>query len=129
MRFLREKTLVYIFMAGNTFYGLGFALFGWWSGVNSSSLFKSMNGVEPWLPRIWGVLLVAAVVLSMLSLRNRVTRGVGSFLGVTCWLYATLVYLLTGYWLVVFSVGCLYLLFWIYFYLNFVTRARSSVVE
>ena len=119
-RFLKEDILIYAFMAGNVFYGLGFALLGNWSGVNSSSLFKSMYEVETWLPTIWGTVLVAAVVLCVLSLRSRLGTGVGSVLGIGCWLYATLVYLLTGYWLVVFSVGFLYLTFWVYYHFKFI---------
>jgi hypothetical protein len=124
MKLKQEYTLVYTFLMGNLVYGLGFSVAGNWSGVNSSSLFKSMQEVEPWLPTIWGGVLVAAVVLCVLSLRSKVTRGFGSVAGMGCWLYASLVYALTGYWLVVFSVGLLYLVFWVFYHFKFVFSKR-----
>ena len=124
MKMKVEHTLVYAFLMGNLVYGLGFAVAGDWKGVNSSSLFKSMHDVESWLPTIWGTILVAAVVLCVLSLRSRWSRGTGATLGTVAWIYATFVYGLTGYWLVFFSVGLLYLTFWLYYHVRFVTNKR-----
>lgn len=124
MKVKQEHTLIYAFLMGNLVYGLGFLVAGRWSGVNSSSLYRSMYEVETWLPAIWGAVLVAAVLSCVVSLRSKVTRGFGSASGMLCWLYATLVYALTGYWLVVFSVGLLYLTFWVFYHFKFVVSKR-----
>ena len=119
MRLKQDNSLIYAFFMGNFIYGLGFSIMGWWDGVNQSSLFQSMHHVDPWLPRVWGTVLVAAVVLSVVPLHGKALKQVGSTVATLAWLYATLVYALTGYWLVFFSVGLLYLTFWVFYHFKF----------
>lgn len=122
-RLHKDNALMYVFFFGNFIYGAGFATFGFWSGVNTSSLYQSMHEVEPWLPKIWGMLLVAAVLLCVVPLR-RYLGGIGSYLGIACWVYASLVYFLTGYFLVFLSVSIIYLTFWVYFNFKFIYSCR-----
>lgn len=114
----QENSLIYAFFMGNFVYGLGFSVLGWWEGVNSSSLYNSMHQVDPWLPKAWGAVLVAAVVLCVLPWTKKLKKA-SVTVAMLAWLYATLVYGLTGYWLVFFSVGLLYLSFWIFYYLRY----------
>lgn len=110
-----ESLLTKLFLAGNFIYGLGFAAFYWSEGVTSSSLYRSLDGLSSWLPQIWGIVLMLAVVTAVVPSSKLLYFG--TFLGTLCWVFASLVYLLTGYTLVFFTVGLLYLGFWVALYL------------
>jgi len=104
-------------------YGFGFTFFTA-SWVTTSSLYQAMFAIQSWLPHVWGIAALIAVVLNLVSLvfRHRKYEPPPTFLGVLVWLFALLVYLLGGDYLITVSVTLPNLLFWIWYYFDFKSR-------
>lgn len=116
---IRITELFYPFLFSTFFYGLGFSLFGWWSGVNQSSLFICMNAIHAWVPIVWGVGAAVAVILAVILLVGRKWPFLGqyaSMFGFLVWLFASWVYILNGFWLVLLTVALPNAFFWLYYY-------------
>lgn len=112
--------LIWPFLFAIIVYGLGFALFPDFYFVNSSSLFQSINGVHDWLPVAWGTgaALAGTSALTMVALRRSVFGATAAMLGFLVWLFAAILYLINGYILVLLTVACPNLYFWVFYYMR-----------
>ena len=110
--------LFYPFLFATFVYGFGFLFFGWWSGVESSSLYQSFYGLHSILPAIWGVCATAAGLFAMalLLFRHGAYGHVAAQFGWLVWLFAAIVYGIGGYWLPLFTVAVPNAYFWVYYY-------------
>ena len=103
---------------GTFLYGLGFILAAHTSWEIKSSLFSSMHGIDHSIPEIWGVFAIVACVTALMP--KRWTKGAGNnlghTLGVIVWLFALIIYVQTGYWLVALTVAIPYLALWVVSY-------------
>lgn len=115
---VKVNPLIWPFFACIIVYGLGFAFFGGFDFVSSSSLFQSFDSVHTWLPQVWGVaaLLSGLAAVTMVLFRKAFLGGAAAMNGFLVWLFAVIVYLLNGYLLVAISVGAVNLYFWVYYY-------------
>ena len=122
----KVNPLFYPFLWATLAYGIGFFFFGFWSGVSSSSLHRSLNETWPWLPEVWGLALLVGTALCFFVAGSqddkKIVRRIGCGLGMATWGYASLVYFFTGFYLVFASVGLLYLTFWLWFHFKFVKQ-------
>lgn len=120
--------MAWVFLATNMVYGIGFVLGGNWSGVNQSSLFQALDQSWEYLPEAWGGIAFVASVVSFVAYKyqNGWLGNVGSMAGFGAWLYATWTYALNGFWLVVFTVGVLYLMFWVSYYFTYISKIAKN---
>jgi hypothetical protein len=114
------------FLIANAAYGLGFALFSGVnaSGVSKSSLYKSLHETSQSLPALWGIITTVAVVLAVVysKFNYKAVGSLSAALGLGTWLFASLVYLQTGFALTFITVGLLYLSFWVWFYFTYISN-------
>lgn len=113
-------TLVWPFLGATVAYGIGFTFFYHAHGVQASSLFHAMVGMHPSLPLVWGVAALAAIVLVLMYIAMDIAwaNKVSSLLGAMVWVFASFCYILTGGWLLLFSVALPNLWFWVWEYLD-----------
>jgi hypothetical protein len=91
---------LYLTLAYTLSNGMAFTFFGHSKSVSASVLFQlTSNFGGSHFVSLWGLLAIAAVVLTILNLlvRYRPISGLGPTIGYLVWLYATLVYLTHGY--------------------------------
>ena len=128
MNMKRFEPITWAFFFANTVYALGFILTAYTPLQTKSSLYDALDGVWDYLPETWGALGLLAVGLSLAAARLD-WKGLGSvscLLGIGTWLYAVLIYLETHYYIVAFSVGALYLTFWVAFYFTHISKVTSQ---
>lgn len=115
----KVNALTWPFVFATLVYGIGFVALGWWSGVQTSSLYQAMYLLSPGVPALWGALAILAALLYLTLVISR-TRGYGemaAMLGFCVWFFAGLTYLLNGFWLVLFTVAAPNIYFWAYLYI------------
>jgi hypothetical protein len=115
----RLNPLIYPFFLTTLAYGVGFLLFGWWSGVGASSLFQTMLSIHSWMPEIWGglaTLVSAGNVWMMIQRKYRWLGEAVSYGAVLLWLFACVCFAMNGVWLVILTVGVPNLWFWLWYY-------------
>jgi hypothetical protein len=113
--------LFYPFLFATLVYGLGFSLFGFTSGVSSSSLYGALVAMHTVMPVLWGSVAVIAGLLAFYAILTRKTHGVSAsaaMMGVCLWLFAAITYLQGGYILVILTVAFPNLFFWVYWYIR-----------
>lgn len=115
MRKLHPNPLVYPFLLVTLAYGLGFVLLEPTNFVSHSSLWHALSMISPTLSVTWGIvaLLALALVLVGWYTGSRAAARAGTLLGVAVWFFAALAYILTGGWIVLFSVAIPSIWFWI----------------
>lgn len=93
--------------------GIAFTFFGHTQTVQASVLFQLTAVYGHGFVSAWGIVAVAAVVMSTINLlfRYRPVSGAGPWLGYVAWLFAAWVYLTHGYWLQLVSAFC-WFVFW-----------------
>lgn len=125
----RINILFYPFIWATFFYGLGFAVLGWWSGVSSSSLYKALYVVHPALPPIWGLCALAASMLALSLILTRRRNWLGntaSMFGFLVWTFAAIIYAMNGFWLVFVTVSMPNTFFWAWYYTRVMWYAREK---
>lgn len=126
----RQKVnpLIYPFLFATLIYGLGFALLGDWTGVSTSSLFTAMWSLHNFLPALWGIAAALAALLgvAVTAFRQVHLGEAASMFGFLVWFFAGLIYLLSGYWLVLMTVALPNTYFWLWFYLRLKWYARMK---
>jgi hypothetical protein len=113
--------LFYPFLFATLIYGLGFTLFGWTSGVNTSSLYGALVAMHTFLPALWGSVAILAAFLAffaILTRRTHVVSASAAMSGVLLWLFAAITYLQGGYILVILTVALPNMFFWVYWYVR-----------
>lgn len=128
---LRADILGLMFLIANASYAIGFVLLSKFDEVTSSSLYQSFSELHPNLPMLWGAVLMAAILLTIgINARTRpYTRHAGTLLGVVCWSYAAITYLIGGFILVFIAVSLLYLVLWLRLYFLYVSTAYIPYIH
>lgn len=129
--YFKKYPLSYVFMIGTFVYGLGFVTAQWWLPAQKSSLYAALLEIDNSTPIIWGVIAMLATITMVVSdvVKNRsLARSLcnaGLTLGILVWIFATIVYMMNGFWLTAFTVSIEYLAFWCWVYfMNFVYREK-----
>lgn len=110
MRFIRRflyrqpgemfNVLMWPFLLQTLVTGVAFIAFGWTNSVKASILYTITTvhfGI--FLTSVWGILAVVAIILTLINLyyRYQPAGSVSGTLGIMLWMYALILYLLTGY--------------------------------
>ena len=106
---------------GATFsYGLGFTVFSGTTGTSASSLFTAMSSLHPAIPFIWGVVALLTILVGITFLMFRIPPAgkISGLVGFMVWVFASFCYILTGGWLLLFSVALPNAYFWVWQYLS-----------
>lgn len=112
--------LTYPFLIATFFYGAGLLLLGSTSGVKDSSLHAAMLALGGAIPTLWGVVALATIVLGIVFLLTRIpslARASG-LLGFMVWIFAAGCWIVTGGWLLVFTVALPNTYFWVWQYFS-----------
>lgn len=123
--------LIYPFLVTTLSYGIGFTAFRWTEAVNQSSLYLSMHALSPLLTVIWGVLAIVVIVVGLYVLIfDKPPIGKANCLVAwMLWLFAAIVYVLTGGWLTLFAVALPGLFFWTWQYFSLQKFRQQDVVD
>jgi len=110
--------LIYPFLLATFAYGVGFTYFSVIGGESASSLYNAMFSISPAITLVWGLLAIAVMVIGLYVLvMNKPSIGrANCFAAWSLWLFAGIVYMLTGGWLPLFSVAVPSLWFWTWQY-------------
>lgn len=113
-------------LMANMVWGIGFTFFLWTDSVQRAALFQELNATHLVLPFAWGLVLTVGTTLCMIDARDGkehpVLRRIGTGCGMAAWLYGSIVFAITGFFLVLLSVGLLNLSFWAWYYFKFVKK-------
>jgi len=127
---IKINPLVWPFFIAITVYGLGFLFFTPFDWVSTSSLFQSFDSLHHWLPQIWGffAFLSGVAAFTMVLYRRTFLGGTAAMSGFLVWLFAALLYISNGYYLVAVTVAGVNLYFWVYYYfrLRWYVRQRNA---
>lgn len=99
-------------------FGLAFALPASFSGAGVTELYQFAAQAHILVPYIWGYWLVAASILNVVVLLTR-TKYLSSFpsmMGFTGWLFATIAYAATGFWLGLIVSSVPQMIFWAWYF-------------
>lgn len=117
----RFNPLIWPFLLSTFAYGIGFAfILPFTSDAGHSSLYNSMSDVGSGIPNIWGAVAIFTIIggLGFLMFNISPFGKVSGLLGFMVWLFAAWCYILTGEWLVLFSVAIPNMWFWLWQYLS-----------
>ena len=94
----------------------------------SSSLYQAMLSMHPYVPVGWGIgaSMASGFAIVLLLRRRGWWGGIASITGWMVWLFAAIVYVMEGYWLVFLTVTMVYGYFWVYYYLSIKDFQRRS---
>lgn len=123
--------LIYPFLLATFAYGVGFIKFVCSDRGTSSSLFAAMFSISPTLTLIWGILAVLVVIVSFYVLvMDRPPIGKANcMMAWMLWMFAGLVYVLTGGWLPLFAVALPSLYFWTWQYFSLSKFRRQDLLD
>lgn len=112
--------LTWPFLAATTAYGIGFTVFAGTSGVEASSLYQAMQSIHQVIPYIWGSVSVTVIIIGLTFLLFNIPPAgkVSGLIGFMVWVFASFCYVLTGGWLLLFSVALPNAYFWVWQYLS-----------
>lgn len=123
--------LIYPFLLTTLSYGIGFVFFRWATAVQESSLFSSMTSIGQHVPLVWGILAISviAVGLYVLVFDKPPIGKANCFVAWLLWLFAAIVYVMTGGWLTLFAVTIPSLFFWTWQYFSLVKFRQQDVLD
>lgn len=123
--------LIYPFLLTTLAYGIGFSLFRFTEAVHESSLFLAMTTINPAIPVIWGTLAVIVIIVGLyvLVFDKPPIGKANCFVAWMLWLFAAIVYALTGGWLTLISVATPSLMFWTWQYFSLAKFRAQDVLD
>lgn len=113
--------LIWPFLISTFSYGIGFALLLPVTDIaGESSLYNSMEKIDPSAPVIWGILSLATILMGLTFLMFNIPPAgrISGLLGFMLWVFASLCYAFTGYWVALFAVSTPNMIFWLWQYFN-----------
>ena len=117
----RMHPLTHLFLAQTFIIGVAFAFIGMGSGVEATVLYQlTQLHFGSFATSAWGLILVAVSVLNTAAVwfKNvRLARPV-AMLGFTAWLYAAVLYGLSGFWFQLVVPAVVNMLFWAWVYIT-----------
>lgn len=119
------------FLAATFSYGIGFTVFAGTSGTQASSLWTAMTAIGPAIPFIWGVVCVLTILVGLTFLLFNIPPAgkISGLVGFTLWVFASVCYILTGGWLLLFSVALPNAFFWVWQYLSLALFRREDAED
>lgn len=123
--------LIYPFLLTTFAYGVGFVVFRFSAAVRESSLYIAMYTIDPLIPLVWGAmaLLVITIGMYVLIFDKPPIGKANCFVAWMLWLFAGIVYILTGGWLALFSVAAPSLMFWTWQYFSLAKFRQQDVLD
>lgn len=125
--------LIWPYLFSTFMYGLGFSVIiplTKFSG--DSSLYAAMvmvGGTET--PIVWGIVAVATILFGLTFLMFNIPPfgRISGIIGFMLWLFASICYLLSGSYLVMFAVAVPNMVFWIYQYISLSRYRREDLQD
>jgi hypothetical protein len=123
--------LSFPFLAATFSYGVGFTVFAGTSGTQASSLWAAMTTIAAVTPFIWGVVCVLTILVGLSFLMFNVPPAgkISGLVGFMLWVFASFCYILTGGWLLLFSVALPNAFFWVWQYLSLSLFRREDAED
>lgn len=123
--------LIYPFLFSTLSYGIGFLFLAGSDAVGLSSLHVAMYSIATWFPILWGAIAILTIVggLTFLLFNIPPFGKITGLIGFMLWLFAGVVYALTGGWLTLFSVAMPNMFFWIWQYLSLSLFRREDAED
>lgn len=123
--------LIYPFLLATFAYGVGFVVCSLLDLKAASSLFTAMVSISPTLTLIWGLLAIGVIVVGLyvLVMDKPPIGKANCFVAWMLWLFAAIVYVLTGGWLPLVSVTIPSLYFWTWQYFSLAKFRAQDVLD
>lgn len=123
--------LIYPFIVSTLGYGIGFVLFRSTNAVQASSLFAAMHAINPLLTVLWGALAITVIVVGLyvLVFDKPPIGKANCFVAWLLWLFAFIIYALSGGWLTLITVTFPNLFFWTWQYFSLAEFRRQDRLD